>query len=170
MNSDAKRYYAILGVDPTCSDEEIRLAFRRRAKELHPDSESGSAGAFIRLKRAYDTLGDPANRARYDRAGRQNTRAPAAAGAEPRPAYALPRPPRQPRPGGISFARYATAFLFMAALSYGAIEVMISLADVPPGSTVRPAGPSLVEPRATARSDGPGRDAGEEWLLGPGEP
>ena len=151
MHSDAKRYYAILGVDPACSDEEIRQAFRRRAKELHPDSESGSASAFIRLKRAYDTLGDRANRARYDRAGWAARLPKQSVVSRPTPQSSL-RPARPPRPGGLSFRRYAVAFAIMAALSFGAIQVMISLADVPPGSTIRQAGPALVGPSLLERN------------------
>lgn len=158
MNADAKRYYAILGVDPKCSDEDIRHAFRRRAKELHPDAETGNASDFIRLKKAYDTLGQPASRARYD--GDRLSRLRRQTLAEEPP----PRPPRAPRPGGISFARYAVAFLFMAGLSYGAIEVMISLADVPAGSTLRPAGPSLTGPHPVAKSED--RDAAKETGTG----
>ena len=67
MHTDAKHYYAVLGVDPVASEEIIRSAFRRRAKELHPDAEAGDASAFILLKRAYDTLMDPKGRAAYDR-------------------------------------------------------------------------------------------------------
>ncbi len=153
MTTDAKRYYAMLGVDPKCSDEEIRHAFRRRAKELHPDAETGDASDFIRLKKAYDTLGIPANRARYDRdrydSDRLGRSRRQTATGEPPP----PRPLRSPRAGGIGFLRYMVAFVFMAGLSYGAIELMIDLADVPPGSTVRPAGPSLAPPHPLAKSD-----------------
>ena len=67
MSTDAKRYYAVLGVDPLASAEAIHVAFRRRAKELHPDAQSGDATAFILLKRAYDTLHNPVDRAAYDR-------------------------------------------------------------------------------------------------------
>lgn len=131
MNLDAKRYYALLGLDPACSDEDIRVAFRRRAKQLHPDAESGDATAFMRVKRAYDTLADPARRAQYDRANRARMR---------RETSDLPTPPRaRPhRSGGMSFARYVIAFLFVGGLSLAAVETMISYADAPPAGSAGP--------------------------------
>ena len=134
MNTDAKRYYALLGLDPACTDEEIRGAYRRRAKELHPDAESGDITAFIRLKRAYDTLSDPARRAHYDRVNNPHVRQAIRIAAGP-PPVARPRPPRQ---GGMSFRRYFVAFLFMGGLSFGAIETMISYADVPSAAPSHP--------------------------------
>ena len=123
MNYDAKRYYAFLGVDPACSDEEIRAAFRRRAKQLHPDSESGNEGDFIRLKKAYDVLAEPAKRAHYDRMSRPRAlRTPTAV----QERAARPARPRRFRLGGMSLARFAAAFVFMTGLSLAAIEVILA--------------------------------------------
>ncbi|KAF0902128.1 hypothetical protein E2562_014382 [Oryza meyeriana var. granulata] len=52
---------------------EIKAAYRRLAREVHPDAAGGGGGAagdedFIRLHAAYATLADPDERARYDRA------------------------------------------------------------------------------------------------------
>ncbi|WP_455383347.1 J domain-containing protein [Salinispira pacifica] len=63
-------YYEILGVSPNCSREEIKRAFRRKAKELHPDvSTSGGStiGQMQLVLKAYETLGNPAKREEYDR-------------------------------------------------------------------------------------------------------
>jgi curved DNA-binding protein CbpA len=62
-------YYDILGVDASSSHEEIKKAFRRKAKELHPDvARSGRDISRIHtLIQAYETLGDPLRRAEYDR-------------------------------------------------------------------------------------------------------
>ena len=62
--------YAVLGLSKTASDGDIRKAYRKLAKELHPDLNPGDAGAEERFKRvsaAYSLLGDPEKRARFDR-------------------------------------------------------------------------------------------------------
>ncbi|GLC58678.1 hypothetical protein PLESTB_001387300 [Pleodorina starrii] len=61
-------YYELLGVDPDCDEEDIRAAFRRRAKELHPDvnKEEGATEAFVQLSRAYEVLSDQESRRQYD--------------------------------------------------------------------------------------------------------
>ncbi|MGM0673183.1 MAG: J domain-containing protein [Spirochaetota bacterium] len=64
-------YYEILGVDSSSSYEEIKKAFRRKAKQLHPDmaasEREGDAAHIHTLIRAYETLKDPLRRAEYDR-------------------------------------------------------------------------------------------------------
>jgi DnaJ-class molecular chaperone len=61
--------YAILGVPKSASDEDIRRAFRRLAKELHPDINrtSGTDERFKTVSGAYDILGDPEKRRAFDR-------------------------------------------------------------------------------------------------------
>ncbi len=62
--------YSVLGLARTASDDDIRRAFRRLAKELHPDLNPGNAMAVERFKRvsaAYEVIGDPATRQAYDR-------------------------------------------------------------------------------------------------------
>ncbi|GBD44014.1 Curved DNA-binding protein [bacterium HR40] len=66
----ARSLYDILGVPRGASDEEIRSAYRRLAKRYHPDFNPGDPGAEARFKEisaAYEILGDPGKRARYDR-------------------------------------------------------------------------------------------------------
>lgn len=68
-------YYNLLGVPPDATAEQIRRAFRQQAKRAHPDAHPGSTPEkreaqkrrFIQLAQAYDTLADPAERARYHR-------------------------------------------------------------------------------------------------------
>jgi curved DNA-binding protein CbpA len=66
----ARDLYQLLGVARDASREEIALAWRRRAREEHPDARQGDDGAparFRALAEAWRVLGDPGRRAAYDR-------------------------------------------------------------------------------------------------------
>jgi len=69
----AKRdYYELLGIARAASDQEIKAAFRRLAKECHPDRCNGdttSEQRFKEVNEAYEALKDPQKRAAYDRFG-----------------------------------------------------------------------------------------------------
>ena len=58
--------YDVVGVGAGASAQEIRAAYRRAARDAHPDL-GGSDAAFRRVNAAYEVLRDPARRARYDR-------------------------------------------------------------------------------------------------------
>lgn len=67
-----KDYYAILGVAKTASQEEIRKAFRKLARQYHPDVAKDKKTAEVKFKEineANEVLGDPEKRAKYDQLG-----------------------------------------------------------------------------------------------------
>jgi molecular chaperone DnaJ len=61
-----KDYYKALGVSDSASDKEITRAYRKLAKQYHPDANPGSEDRFKDISAAYDVLGDPAKRKEYD--------------------------------------------------------------------------------------------------------
>jgi curved DNA-binding protein len=69
---DFKDYYSTLGVAKTATEKEIKQAFRKLARKHHPDVNPGDKAAEARFKEineAYEVLGDPAKRRKYDELG-----------------------------------------------------------------------------------------------------
>lgn len=69
----AGEFYARLGVPTAATQDDIKRAYRRLARQLHPDANPGDEAAADRFKRvteAYATLSDPAKRKTYDLTGR----------------------------------------------------------------------------------------------------
>lgn len=62
--------YAVLGVGPNATREEIIRAFRALARHHHPDAGHGDPASFARVRGAYELLADPERRAAHDRRAR----------------------------------------------------------------------------------------------------
>ena len=72
-----KDYYKVLGVSESASDKDLTRAYRKLAKQFHPDANPGSEERFKEISAAYDVLGDPEKRKEYDEVRRLG---PAASG------------------------------------------------------------------------------------------
>jgi DnaJ-class molecular chaperone len=72
MDTKTKDYYKILGVNRNASEKEIKAAYRRLARQYHPDVNPGDKAAeekFKEIGEAYEVLSDPEKRRRYDQFG-----------------------------------------------------------------------------------------------------
>lgn len=84
----AKSYFAILGITPNASADDIRSAYRRLAKEFHPDHYAGGDDRFQEVQEAYSVLGDRRKRSEY----KQNIKKPPRRSSETRTTHTEPEP------------------------------------------------------------------------------
>ncbi len=66
-------FYAVLGVPISASQAEIKAAYQKLAKSLHPDINSHGSALMQAVNEAYETLGDAKKRKEYDRSGKVKT-------------------------------------------------------------------------------------------------
>src|SRR5438270_5233360 len=71
MATNKRDFYEVLGVARSASEDELKKAYRRLAKQYHPDTnkEQGAEARFVEINEAYETLSDPQRRTIYDRYG-----------------------------------------------------------------------------------------------------
>jgi len=70
MSKDTK-FYDLLGVPPTATQEEITKGYRKMAMKFHPDRNPDAGDKFKEISHAYDVLSDPEKRQMYDRYGEE---------------------------------------------------------------------------------------------------
>ena len=73
MADQHRDYYEVMGVPKNATEEEIKKAYRKLAKQYHPDLHPGDKEAeakFKELNEAYEVLSDKEKKARYDQFGR----------------------------------------------------------------------------------------------------
>ncbi len=96
-----KNYYIILGIPATSSQDEIKSAYRRLAKEYHPDRYDEGHSPFQTIQEAYAVLSDPKLRRAYDDRRRQR-RFMGAHGSRVEPLRTRPEPePLVPDPAAV---------------------------------------------------------------------
>jgi molecular chaperone DnaJ len=61
-----KDYYSVLGVSQNATEKELTRAYRKLAKQYHPDTNPGAEERFKEITAAYDVVGDPEKRKEYD--------------------------------------------------------------------------------------------------------
>ncbi len=93
----AKNYYLVLGIASDATQDQIKSAYREKAKRWHPDHSGEGSEPFLAIREAYEVLCDPAQRQAYDEemARQEIRRQPTATVAGPRP-LRWPRPPAEP--------------------------------------------------------------------------
>lgn len=108
--SDFKDYYTILGVNKSASADDIKKAFRKLARQYHPDMNPGNKSAeakFKEVNEAYEVLSDPDKRKKYDQFGKYWKQAEQAGASTSRSPYGG----GVPNPGGFDdfeFGRYGS--------------------------------------------------------------
>ena len=141
--------YKILGVLPDASEGELKQAFRRLARECHPDSDPGNPGAedeFKELSAAYDLLSDSDRRERYDRgeiSGDGSKRTQSAKKPAPKKQPTRPAGPKRGKTAGLKIkgadVEYTLKVSFMEAAAGATRHISMATGkrlkvNIPPGT------------------------------------
>jgi curved DNA-binding protein CbpA len=124
--------YEVLGVTPDAADDELRAAYRRRAREEHPDASGSTPDAQVRMAQvneAWRVLGDPSLKRAYDREIGLSRSIPQ----QPAPAGHDPIGEERPEPAGQSSPLSA---IIAVCSAFGLILVAVGFAGGAPGMAV----------------------------------
>jgi len=121
--------YAVLGVPRTATREEVARAYRKLAKQHHPDAGAAPSTSMARINEAWSVLGSPSRRARWDEA-HAVVRAPHWAAAPPR-APTRPERPVTPPPSRMDSGWAAFGVVAVVAVLVGATMIGLSLVVTP---------------------------------------
>ena len=152
MATSQRDYYDVLGLSRSASADDIKKAFRRLARQYHPDLHTGSRKSemekkFKELNEAQEVLSDPDKRKKYDQYG-QNW--------EQAEAYEKARQQAGPQPGGAgsSFGGAVTSTTFSTRFSEDAVEEAVALKNSPYKEKTWRLKSSSLSPRCSAASPG----------------
>jgi len=104
--ANGKDYYAVLGVSPTATQDEVKKQYRRLAKQYHPDANKNdpkSAERFKEISEAYGVIGDVEKRKQYDEMRRLGALGGFSGGSARGPRPGGPAGPTGGAPGGAQF-------------------------------------------------------------------
>jgi molecular chaperone DnaJ len=163
--------YDELGLPPTASAIEVRDAYRRRARQLHPDRGGRDAAAMAALNDAYRVLRDPARRVVYDQSLRQP--AGSAAGQTTAPRWTAPsttpspvngsvrRPPQPLPPARYPWKLVIGMFLIGVAVVLIGAALYEPAAEPPPDNLLVPGSCVVIEGNGDAREVNCGDGGGQ---------
>ncbi|MBZ0315519.1 MAG: DnaJ domain-containing protein [Anaerolineae bacterium] len=132
MAADSRNYYELLGVPPNATPQEIKTAYRNLARQYHPDvrdtDEDAHADEMLKqINVAYEVLGDPLKRARYDRQERERWRVPPANSAY----YAADYPAQRHGHNKIPVKLLFFAISFVLVMSMVMTAVLVAFTPMP---------------------------------------
>ncbi len=151
--------YDTLGLSPTASATEVRDAYRRRARQLHPDRGGSDATAMAAVNEAYRVLRDPGRRAVYDQSLRQPAGSAARSSSAPRwttpstptTGGSVPRPPQPLPPARYPWKLVIGMFLVGAAVVLIGAMLYKPAAEPPPDNLLGPGSCVVIEGNGDAR-------------------
>ena len=151
--------YAVLGVARAASREEIARAYRRLAKQHHPDRGAAPSRTMARVNEAWHTLSDPTRRARWDRT--HTVVEPAHWAAQTAPVEVARRPPPV---AAVSPTRRDSGWLAVGVVT--AAAVMVALVMV--GISLAASSPSVQDSGARIARDGLSFTLPASWVVAQG--